>query len=190
MNDSSEEIGDEEVLKEVLGGNRESFGSLVRRHQGKVIALGLRFFRNRDDARDFAQEVFVRTYERLASFRGESRFVTWLMKVAYYQGISAARARRDSVGFPKDFEPPASGRGPEENTMVIAAGEALAEAVRDLPDRYRLCVDLYFYFGMRYEDIVRTTDIPLGTVKSNVFRAKKALRKALQGTAAEDCHGV
>jgi RNA polymerase sigma-70 factor (ECF subfamily) len=190
MKDASEDKNDEEVLKEVLGGNRERYGSLVRRYQSRVIALGLRFFRNRDDALDFAQEVFVRAYERLASFRGESRFVTWLMKVAYYHGISAGRTRRESGGFPKDYEPEAKGRTPEDSAMSIAAEEALAGAVRDLPDRYRLCVELYFYFGMSYEDIVWTTDIPLGTVKSHVFRAKKALRRALRGTAAEDYHGM
>jgi RNA polymerase sigma-70 factor (ECF subfamily) len=186
MKDASEEKDDDEVLKEVLGGNKESFGSLVRKYQNRVFALGLRFFRNREDAYDFAQDVFVRAYERLATFRGESRFVTWLMKVAYYHGISAGRSRRGADSFPKDYEPESVGRGPEEDTMVLSAREALTGAVRDLPDRYRLCIDLYFYFGMTYEDTARITDIPLGTVKSHVFRAKKALRKALRGTAAEE----
>jgi RNA polymerase sigma-70 factor (ECF subfamily) len=182
----SENAYDCRLIGEVLSGNKESFAVLVRRYQNKVYSLGLRFFRNTDDARDFAQEVFVKAFERLASFRGEARFSTWLMKVAYYHGISVQRSKKESRSLPDDFDIPDRGETPEELHARGVAARALKDALKLLPDRYRICIDLYFSFGMTYEEVSLATVIPVGTVKSHVFRAKQALRAALKGSGAED----
>jgi RNA polymerase sigma-70 factor (ECF subfamily) len=174
------------LIGEVLSGNKESFAGLVRRYQNRVYSLGLRFFRNAEDARDFAQEVFVKAFERLATFRGEARFSTWLMKVAYYHGISVQRSKKEPDSLPEDFDIPDRGETPEQLHARGVAARALKDAVRLLPDRYRICIDLYFSFGMTYEEVALTTDIPVGTVKSHVFRAKQALRAALKNSCAED----
>ena len=187
---SDTERSDEEIVSEVLGGKREAFAVLVRRNQDRVFSLGIRFFHNREDARDFTQEVFVRTFERLAGFRGEAKFSTWLLKVAYYLGISSTRRRRPPSSLPEDFEPLDPGLNPEEQELARAARTAVAKAVEELPERYRICVDLYFSMEMTYEDISVVTGTPEGTIKSNVFRAKKILRETLAGTAAEGYHGL
>jgi RNA polymerase sigma-70 factor (ECF subfamily) len=174
------------IIKEVVAGNRESFAGLVRKYQNRVFSLGLRFLKNRDDAGDFAQEVFVKAFQRLGSFRGESLFSTWLMKVAYYHGISVRRSWKRDASLPDDFDIPDTRDIPQRLYARKAAGEALQEALKLLPERYRICIDLYFSFGMRYDDISLITDIPAGTVKSHVFRAKQALRAALKDSAAED----
>jgi RNA polymerase sigma-70 factor (ECF subfamily) len=185
----AEEAGkdpDRDIIGEVLSGKKESFAALVRKYQTRVYSLGLRFFKNRDDAGDFAQEVFVKVFERLGTFRGESLFSTWLMKVAYYHGISVQRLRRDPGSLPEDFDIPDTGQTPEQLHARNAASEALGEALKLLPERYRICIDLYFSFGMTYEEVSVATDIPVGTVKSHVFRAKQALRAALKNSSAED----
>jgi RNA polymerase sigma-70 factor (ECF subfamily) len=182
----SEKDPDREIIGEVLRGNRESFAALVKKYQSRIFSLGLRFFRNRDDAGDFAQEVFVKAFQRLGSFRGESLFATWLMKVAYYHGISGKRAKKETGSLPEDFDFPDTRETPERLHLRRAAGEALKEALKLLPERYRICIDLYFSFGMSYDDIALTTDIPAGTVKSHIFRAKQALRIALKNSSAED----
>ena len=138
------ERSDEEIVIEVLGGKREAFAVLVRRNQDRVFSLGLRFFHNRDDAGDFTQEVFVRAFERLAGFRAEAKFATWLLKVAYYHGISSTRRKKAPESLPADFEPPDPGRSPEEIELARAAKIAVTKAVGELPERYRICVDLYF----------------------------------------------
>jgi RNA polymerase sigma-70 factor (ECF subfamily) len=179
------------AIQEVLAGKTENFAGLVRKYQNRIYSLGLRFFRNREDACDFAQDVFIRTFERLAGFRGESRFSTWLMRVAYHHGISVYRSRKDSGSLPDDFDIPDAGENPELLHARNAAREALAKAIKLLPERYRLCIDLYFSFGMTYEEVSLVTDIPVGTVKSHVFRAKQALREALKNSDAEDySHGM
>ena len=180
------ELSDSAIIDEVLAGKTESFATLVKRYQNRVYSLGLRFLRNAEDARDFAQEVFVKVFEKLFSFRGEAKFSTWLMKVAYYHGISVQRSRREAQSLAEDYELPGRERGPEELHARKAASAALKEALRLLPERYRLCIDLFFSFGMTYEEVSRVTDIPVGTVKSHVFRAKQALRQALKNSCAED----
>ncbi len=179
------EESDEAVVSAVLGGERQAFARLVRKYQNRVFSLGLRFFRNRDDAGDYTQEVFVRVYERLTTFRGEARFATWLMKVAYYHGISSFRSRKAFDSLPEETEIPSGGADPEKIHALQAAKEAVSAALRELPDRYRVCVDLYFSFGMTYQDVAAVTDIPVNTVKSHVFRAKHILRRSLRDTAAE-----
>lgn len=177
---------DLEIIGEVLSGRRESFAVLVRKYQNRIFSLGLRFFRNQDDARDFAQEVFFKAFQRLGTFRGEALFATWLMKVAYYYGISLRRSRKEAATLPEDIDIPDVRETPEQLHARRAAGEALREALKLLPERYRVCIDLYFSFGMRYDDIAAVTDIPVGTIKSHVFRAKQALRVALKNSSAED----
>lgn len=176
---------DETLVTAVLEGKEEAFAEIVRRYQNRVFSLGLRFFRNPEDAEDYAQEVFVRVYERLGTFRGEARFSTWLMKVAYYYGISSFRARRVFDSLPEEMDLPAEEAGPEIIHARRAAQEALRAAVEELPDRYRICLDLYFSFGMTYKDVAAVIDMPVNTVKSHVFRAKKILRSSLRNTAAE-----
>jgi RNA polymerase sigma-70 factor (ECF subfamily) len=108
------------------------------------------------------------------------------MKVAYYHGISVQRSKRDSDSLPEDFDIPCAGETPEQAHIRKAAAGALKQAVKLLPERYRICIDLFFSFGMTYEDVALSTDIPVGTVKSHVFRAKQALRAALKNSSAED----
>ena len=178
------------LIRDILSGNREVFAVFVRRYQNRVYSLGLRFFRNADDASDFAQEVFVKAFERLHTFRGEARFSTWLMKIAYYHGITIQRSKKDWESLPEDFEIPDTGETPEQLHARAAAAQAIKDAVKLLPERFRICVDLYFSFGMTYEDVALATDIPVGTVKSHVFRAKQALRAALKNSPAEDHNGL
>ncbi len=178
-------LSDWEIIQEVRLGKHSLYGELVRRYQKRVYALGIKFFRNGEDARDFTQEVFLKAYERLSTFKGESGFYTWLFRVAYYLGVSWNRKRKPSVSLPEDFDIHSMEPGPEALHLQKKAVAALERALEELPERYRICLELYFSFGMTYQDISGITDIPLGTVKSHVFRAKNKLREMLSGTEAE-----
>lgn len=85
------DAADEDIITRVLDGDTEAFSVLVRRHQSRVIRLGYGFFKNTDEAEDFAQDVFVKAFVGLASFRGRSSFSTWLTRIAYNTGINAKR---------------------------------------------------------------------------------------------------
>jgi RNA polymerase sigma-70 factor (ECF subfamily) len=178
---SPDDIEDSLVVERVVAGNRELFGILVERHQRAVHSLGLGFFRNPEDASDFTQEVFLKAYRSLAGFQGRSRFSTWLYRIAYNTGINGVNRRREYASLAEDAEIP-DWDSPERQLVRRCARDSVSQAVRDLPEKYRVCVDLYFFYDRSYQEIEAVTGFPVNTIKSHVFRAKKILRETLKET--------
>lgn len=137
------------------------------------------FFRNPDDAEDFVQDVLVKVYVSLASFRGESRFSTWLMRIAYNTAINSVKRKREYTSLAEDFDIIDPSENPEEEHLRECSREAVKVAVKGLPERYRVCVDMFFFYDMPYADISEVTGQPVNTIKSHVFRAKKLLKERL-----------
>jgi len=185
--DSRKNEDDEDIVGKVIRGDADLFGELVDRYQRKIFNIGMMFFRNHDDASDFTQEVFLRAYNSLGSFRGKSRFVFWLTRVAYNHGINAVKGKRTAESLAESALP-WEGATPEETHLKEEVRRALRKAVGELPKNYRVCVDLYFFYGLCYAEISEITGFPLNTIKSHVFRAKQILRDSLQGTIAEEYH--
>jgi RNA polymerase sigma-70 factor (ECF subfamily) len=177
---------DEQIVKQVLTGGIESFKIIVERYQKKIFGIGMRFFKNRDDSYDFVQEVFIRAYESLKSYAGRAPFRFWLTKIAYNHGINRVGAKRTEPEVPEEI--PNGDTTPETGHLRDEIRELLLEAINELPDRYRICVDLYFFMGLTYNEISEITGYPVNTIKSNVLRAKTMLRDELKGTIAEDYH--
>jgi RNA polymerase sigma-70 factor (ECF subfamily) len=167
------------IVGEILGGQKDLFRLLVRRYQQAVYGMGLSFFRNGEDASDFTQEVFLKAFRTLARFEGRSRFSTWLYKVAYNTAINSVNRRRDFHSLAED-ELASPEENPERDLIRAAAREAVFEALGELPDRYRVCVDLFFFYDRSYQEIEAITGYPVNTIKSHVFRAKKLLREKLK----------
>jgi RNA polymerase sigma-70 factor (ECF subfamily) len=167
------------LCREVLAGKTSSFALLAERYRKRIFSLGYGFFRNPDDTDDFVQDVLVKLYVSLGSFRGESSFSTWLMRIAYNTAINSIKRRREYTSLAEDYEIPYEGTGPEEDHLRACSRAAIREALADLPERYRVCVDMYFFYDMPYADISEVTGLPVNTIKSHVFRAKKLLRDKL-----------
>ena len=164
------------LVEQILSGEKELYRLLIKRYQQKVYAMGMSFFHNEEDAADFTQDVFIRSYKSLASFRGHSRFSTWLYRIAYNTAINAINRRKEYHSLSED---PLTEEGPEEHILQIAAAKAVRTAVAELPDKYRICVDLFYFYDCSVREIVVITGFPENTVKSHVFRAKKLLREKL-----------
>jgi len=176
---------DEAVIRDVLSGDVSAFRSIVERYQDIVFGIGMRFFRNEDDAGDFAQEVFVRTYRNLGNFRGRAPFRFWLIRLAYNCACSrSAVKKKDAVTL--EGEIVSRDRAIEVEIGRKEIHGLLRGAIDSLPEEYRVCVDLYFYGGLSHAEISDITGLPQGTIKSHVYRAKRILRDALRGTIAED----
>lgn len=172
------EAADEEIIERVLEGDTQAFSVLVRRYQKRILRLGYGFFRNQDEAEDFAQDVLAKAYAGLAGFKGRSSFSTWLTRIAYNAGINAKR--KAGRYEPLESEPVDSrSLSPEDLHIRAEAATALRKAMASLPERYAVCLDLFFGEGMKYEDISAATGFPVNTIKSHVFRAKRDLRAAL-----------
>jgi len=142
--------------------------------------LGLSFFDNTDDCEDFVQDVMLKAYSALGTFRAEASFATWLMRIAYNTAINSVKKRRSYTSLADGTEIEYRGDNPEEKHLNECIILSVREAVSNLPDSYRICIDLYFFYDMSYTDIAAVTELPLNTIKSHIFRAKKILREYLK----------
>lgn len=170
---------DESLIKAACAGDSASFAKLISLYQKKVRALGLGFFKNQTDTDDFVQDVFLKVYTNLSSFRGESMFSTWLLRIAYNTAVNSVKRRKEYVSLSEDFELHDNDLGPEEKQIRDVTAQAVREALQELPEKYASCLDLYFFHDMPYSDISETADLPVNTIKSHIFRAKKMLRDKL-----------
>jgi RNA polymerase sigma-70 factor (ECF subfamily) len=166
------------IVARILGGEKDFFRVLVNRHEQAVHGMGLSFFRNPEDAADFSQEVFLKAYDNLPRFEGRSRFSTWLYRIAYNTAVNRVSRRKEYHSLAED-ETAAGDLTPEQALLRDAAREAVSAAVKELPERYRICVDLFFFYDRSYQEIEIITGYPVNTIKSHVFRAKKLLREKL-----------
>lgn len=174
----AQDLSDEEAIALVLDGDREAFAVLVRRHKPKVLRLGMSFFHDEDEAQDFAQDVFVKAYTALASFKGRSSFSTWLLRIAYNTAVNAKERKREVLPLDPDDELPGA-PGVDVSQAEEEEAAAVREAMAGLPPRQALCVELFFYYNLKYAEISEITGFPVNTIKSHVFRAKKTLREQL-----------
>jgi RNA polymerase sigma-70 factor (ECF subfamily) len=166
------------LIGQIVSGQKELFRLLVHRYQQAVHSIGLSFFRNVEDTADFVQDVFLKAFRNLASFQGKSRFSTWLYRIAYNTAVNGVTRRKEYRSLAGDDEPETENT-PEEQVLKAAAKDAVREAVRELPEKYRICVDLFFFYDRSVKEIGVITGLPENTIKSHVFRAKKLLRKKL-----------
>ena len=173
---------DKLLVRQALHGNAESFSHLVASNKKRVEAVGHRFFNDITDIEDFVQDVFIKAYSNLSSFKGKSLFSTWITRIAFTTAINMKKSFKitDSFEDQEDFVP-SYYDSPENEQIKKLTRDAINEAVLDLPENYAVCIKMFFYLDMNQEDIAEMTGIPLNTVKSNIFRAKKILSRKLGG---------
>jgi RNA polymerase sigma-70 factor (ECF subfamily) len=179
---ADDDVHDQLIVSQVVSGQKDLFRLLVRRHEKAVNGMGLSFFRNRDDACDFTQEVFLKAYRNLPRFEGRSRFSTWLYKIAYNTAINEVNRRKEYYSLAEEDMNKLvnSGDTPEKAMLRNAAKEAIQAAIQELPQRFRICVDLFYFYDRSYQEIETITGIPVNTIKSHVFRSKILLREKLE----------
>jgi len=182
----NENAPDNYIIDSILQGDADSYREIVNRYQNLVFSIGMRFFKNLHDAMDFLQEVFLRAYNSISTYKGRAPFKFWLVKIAYNYGINRVRTEKKENIIPEQLPAPES--GPEQRHFTGEIKDILLGEIEKLPENYRVCLDLYFFSGMTYGEISSITGIPVNTIKSNVLRAKQVLRNALKGTIAEDYH--
>ena len=181
---------DEELVGRALEGDRRSFEQLVQRHQRGLVNHLFRLTGQREGALDLAQEVFIKVYVSLGSFDPRYRFTTWLYRIASNCAIDHLRKKQPRTcsfqhqpdegrrDLPED-NLPGSSPSPHEMLQARELHDRLAQAVQQLPTGYRQLILLRHRQYCRYEEISRITDLPLGTVKNRIFRAREMLRHGL-----------
>jgi RNA polymerase sigma-70 factor (ECF subfamily) len=183
---------DSGLVDAARAGDAAAFEQLVLRYQDRVFHLCFRKLGSREDALETSQEVFLRAWRAIPRFHGRSRFYTWLFRIALNCAFSRRkrRARRrglfpvslgqdDACGESAAPEPATRAPGPLGETLRHEQAERIAEAISQLPELYHHIVLLRDVEGMSYEEISETLDLPLGSVKSRLHRARLQLRELL-----------
>ncbi|MDR2521168.1 MAG: sigma-70 family RNA polymerase sigma factor [Spirochaetaceae bacterium] len=169
---------DAAYVSAVLGGNTALYRVLVQKHERHVYGMGLGFFHNAEDAADFTQDVFLQAFRKLSQFEGKARFSTGLYSVAWRTAVNRKERTREYQSI-ADSEFESAYDTPEDANIKAVTRQAIREAVAELPEKYRVCIDLYFFYDRSYQEIEVITGFPVNTIKSHVFRAKKILKEKL-----------
>ena len=178
---------DEELVARSRGGDLDSFNQLVLRWERPIYALAYRVIGREEDARDVAQETFLRAFRALSGFKGQAKFSSWLYRITLNLCRDwIRRERRTPIAqAPEgvDLVELASESAPSESIEDLVArreiGRAVARAMAELPDEQRTAIILKEYHGLTFQEIADLLDCPLSTVKTRLYQGLTVLRKQL-----------
>jgi RNA polymerase sigma-70 factor, ECF subfamily len=185
------ERSDRDLVRESRAGNAEAFRELVERYQRKVAAVAFGMVHNREDALELTQETFVKAYENIGKFKGESSFYTWLYRIVVNLGIDFQRRERrhptvaieDRVSGSNDIvdetlsEPAGD---PFREVRAHEVGERVTQAINELTPDHKAVILLREVEGLSYEEISRVMQCSKGTVMSRLHYARKKLQSKLR----------
>jgi RNA polymerase sigma-70 factor, ECF subfamily len=173
------DLTDEELVARCKDGSDEAFAELVRRYRNMVFGLIARTVGDRRRAEDLAQEVFLRVHRGLPYFRGAARVSTWIYRIIINVCLQE-RSAPPSLDVTLDEGRVEQLRSREEWVRSLELRDRLGKALARLPAPQRLLIAAHYLKGVRYEELAEAFDMPLGTVKTHLYRAKRQLRQLLE----------
>ncbi len=186
---------DYSLVLQAIDGDQKAFAKLLSRYRQSVFHAILKMVRNREDAEDLTLEAFGKAFNKLSSYTPNYAFSTWLFKIAINNCIDYMRKKRlhtlsldepIEAGSKQDFSEMvrSNTRDPEAEMIREQRVDVLRQIIGGLNDKYRLMVELRYYEQLSYEEIANELDIPLGTVKAQLFRAKQLMSAQLKRPGA------
>lgn len=182
------------LVVKALEGDQRAFTILMTAYRAQVFRLMLRMVPNRDDADDLTVEAFSKAFIRLNQYRSEFAFSTWLFKIATNNCIDFLRRKRHQKTLSIDAPQPGAegksrpidvqseGLDPEQEVMKLQRAVEMHRLVESLPPKYRQLVELRYFDERSYEEIAQYLDLPLGTVKAHLFRARELMLGVMRHT--------
>lgn len=176
------------LVERVLSGNTRAFGTIIRDTEGLVAQIVFKMIADREQRRDIAQDIYLKVFQKLDSFRFQSKLSTWIARIAYNTCINQLEKNKTSpienqypipIDREDEYEYP-DGQDLEENLMGAEFTNLLASEMEKLPALYKLLITLYHHQELSYSEIAQIVALPEGTVKSYLFRARKMLRERIQ----------
>ena len=175
------------LIEQVKRGNTNAFRFIVANHQKLVAHIVGRIVLDRDEIQDVCQEVFIKVYQRINEFRGESRFSTWIASIAYHQCLNHLRKKRrlNEVNFDEDksVDNLKTETDPDRIFENNETKRVLKSVVESLPLAYRTVITLFYLEEFSYVEIEQITGMPEGSIKSNLFRARAILKEKLMNSS-------
>ena len=177
-----------QLIEDAIGGNTAAFGLLVRKYQDRLFTALVQVSGCHDDAEDVVQEALVQAYVKLSSFTHGSSFYTWLYRIAFNAAITRRRQKKrrsnsslDSAREKTGSELEDGGELPEEEVLRTERAALLQQGMTQLNDEHRAILVLRELEGCDYDTIAQVLDLPVGTVRSRLHRARLQLREQLNG---------
>lgn len=178
------------AIQKVLAGDFESFEQLVLRYESMVYSQAKKAFRNESEAEDFTQDIFLKAFEGLSTFKGRSKFSTWVFSIARNEIIRKYRKDHPEIDMPIDgisSDVASVGSSSQESEVLEReTTDKIRSLVEKLPELYRKPISLHYFENMSYKDISENLNLKMNTLKSYIFRGKEILREWLK---KEDEHG-
>jgi RNA polymerase sigma-70 factor (ECF subfamily) len=172
-------------------GDQDAFAQLVQRYQRRTFNLAFRILHQYDEASEITQETFLAAWQGLPSFRGDARFPTWLYRIAYNCSLKQLEQRQRDRALQDAMQAEQLLRHTGDGERTDAALEArerqsmLHEQLASLPAKYRIVLVLRHLQEMTYEEIAETLTMPIGTIKTHLFRARNLLKERLEAFERE-----
>jgi len=186
-----EQPDDAELVHDARQGNRAAFGQLVLKYQDRLFNAVAYVAGNRQEAEDVVQEAFVQAYVKLSSFGGDSQFFTWLYRIAFNAAVSRRRKKReiasvDTAREVKGDEPLDISEGAGERMLREERAAAIRAGLASLSEEHRAILVLREMEGHDYDAISQILDLPVGTVRSRLHRARLQMREILEQTLLDN----
>jgi RNA polymerase sigma-70 factor (ECF subfamily) len=183
-------LRDEEIVSYIINGRTDLFSVIVDRYQSKVYSTAFHYTHDQEEARDLTQEIFIKLYNNLQSYKSKASFSTWLYRIAVNRCIDWTRKKKlhtvsaiyDSSDEEIDiYEVMAdSGGGPEEALIKQENKDYIIKVVEDLPEIYKTVIILYYFQDFSPREISDITDIPKRTIETRLYRGKNLLKLRLE----------
>ena len=170
-----DQFEERELVARCQRGDDSAFAELVDRYKNLVYAMIYRMLTDRTQVEDLAQDVFLKVHRGLPYFRGEARLSTWIYRIVANVCVQARSARRP-MSSSSDMTEPASADGAFAD---LELRDRIEKAMAKLPENYRFLIAAHYLKGVQYEALAESLNIPLGTVKTHLFRAKRQLRELM-----------
>ena len=185
---------DEELVAKSMAGDADSFNQLVLRWERPIYALAYRVIGRDEDARDVAQETFLRAFRALPGFKGQAKFSSWLYRIALNLCRDWIRRKKRTpvVDMPEgvDIVELAAEQGPMESIEDLVARQEMsrivAEGMKLLPEEQRTAIVLKEYHGLTFQEIADQLNCPLSTVKTRLYQGLSVLRRRLERRQSEE----
>jgi RNA polymerase sigma-70 factor (ECF subfamily) len=184
MDSGGQMLNDEnaELIEQVLDGSTNAFDKLMINHQEMVFRIGLQFGKNRENAMDITQNVFLKVYENLKSFQGRSSFKTWLMRIAYNEGTNWIRKNKnelDNEAFDEEVNMVQNSPSQEDEVLAQENRSILLRSLLSLNTRYRLAVVLRYFEDKPLREIAHILNCSEGVVKNMLYRSIQKMKELL-----------
>jgi RNA polymerase sigma-70 factor (ECF subfamily) len=180
-------LSDDQIVEKIRGGAKHHYRHLVERYKDRGMTLALRILRNREDAEEALQDAFVRAFRGLDQFKGDSKFATWFYRILYNACLSMLEKRNPAVTHVEWEENREYGFEETGGSIPLSAeiemrdlAEIVKRIIESMPEKYAAILTLFYLRELSHDEICAILDLPLGTVKTHLFRARAMLHKRLQ----------